>query len=61
MLTMEQILDMAYTTALSQWDKEREHLANHPGELAKAWERKAWEKVEEIGRLLNDERMKKTT
>lgn len=51
-MTIEKILDMAYTTAMNVWASESEHLEKHPGELAKEWERKAWEDVEELGRII---------
>ena len=51
-MTIEKILDMAYSTAIDAWGKEMEHLEKHPGKLAQAWERKAWEDVEELQRII---------
>lgn len=61
-MTQKKILDYAHTTALQIWAKERECLDKLPdNEFVQARERKAWEELQEIGRLVIELEQKEKT
>lgn len=51
-MTQERILELAYIGAMQMWSDADKKLREKPNDLRVAVERKRWEELEEISRML---------
>lgn len=57
-MTKLEILRLAYDGALAAWDLQRQRYEDYPSELSQYKKHKAWEKLEEIHKMLLEEERK---